>query len=115
MSVNFSADSDFLVTGSGDSTAKIWDIATGQELQTLSTGSARVFSAVFNNSGTWLATGSADRSVKLWKMNDFYRLDVGSQVARACERASQTGVKEFTQQDVERFTILGQHPSKPCR
>lgn len=71
-SLAFSADSQALVSASGDRTARVWPLkaaAPGQLPQAvlLSGGhSAAVMSAVFSADGRFVATGGADNSVRVW-------------------------------------------------
>src|SRR5262249_9842577 len=57
-----------LATGSGDNTAKLWDVTTGQELATLKGHAGTVGSVAFSPDGKRLATGSGDSTVKIWDM-----------------------------------------------
>src|SRR5262249_32767155 len=80
--VAYSPDKTRLATASEDGTAKIWNVATGQELMTLHqadaaphmTGEAtpqtsvshEVYAVAFNADGTRLATGSRDGTAVVW-------------------------------------------------
>jgi WD40 repeat protein len=72
--VAFSPDGAYLVTGVGNDTAVIWDLAAGQPVRTLShpkKGAASVLengvqSVAFSHEGTRLATAGADGEVKIW-------------------------------------------------
>jgi len=66
LSVAFSRDGSRVVTGSRDSTAKLWDAETGQELLTLQGHSAPVPSAAFSPDGERVVTASSDNKAKLW-------------------------------------------------
>jgi WD40 repeat protein len=54
-----------LVSGSSDSSIKIWDVATGAEVRTLEghTGYVLALAALPNGQ---LASGSADKSIRVW-------------------------------------------------
>jgi len=65
-SVAFSPDSQRIVTGSLDRTAKVWDSETGQELLALKGHTDAVTCASFSPDGQRIVTGSWDRTAKVW-------------------------------------------------
>ena len=69
-SLNYSPDGTTLVSGGEDSTVKIWDVATGQELQTLSGHIEDILSVSYSPDGATLASASWDNTVKIWG-NDY--------------------------------------------
>ena len=64
--VAFSPDSQRLITGSGDLTAKVWDRTTGQELFTLKGHGGDVSAVAFSSDGQRIITGSQDQA-KVWE------------------------------------------------
>ena len=66
MSVSFSPDGTKVASGSGDNTVKLWDVTSGECLQTLEGHSLSVTSVSFSPDGTKVASGSWDKTVKLW-------------------------------------------------
>lgn len=65
-SLAFSPDGKILAAGTGDSTIKLWDAATGRLLSTLEGHTQSVESIAFSPDGRLLASGSYDKTVKLW-------------------------------------------------
>ena len=65
-SVAFSPDGKYVVTGSWDTTAKLWDTATGAMLRTFSGHTQQVISASFSPDGKYVLTRSYDCTARLW-------------------------------------------------
>ncbi len=61
----FSPDGRTIVTASDDKSARLWDAASGQELQRLTHG-AQVWSASFSPDGRTVVTASLDKTARLW-------------------------------------------------
>ncbi|MCX6125115.1 MAG: WD40 repeat domain-containing protein, partial [Proteobacteria bacterium] len=65
-SADFSHDGTKVVTGSDDSTAKIWNASSGTEILTLKGHDRFVSAASFSSDGTKVITGSGDNTAKIW-------------------------------------------------
>lgn len=61
-------DDDIIVTGSYDTTIKIWDVETGQELRTLNGHTMGVKCLQFDKSK--LVSGSLDGTLKMWDLKN---------------------------------------------
>lgn len=66
LSLAFSPDSSTMTTGSGDNTARIWDLDTGTPKHTLKGHTGWVLEVAYSPDGNMIATGSLDHSMRLW-------------------------------------------------
>ena len=62
----FSPDNKLLASASQDADIKLWSVATGQELKTLTLHSGGVIAIAFSSDGRRLASGSQDRTIVVW-------------------------------------------------
>ena len=68
-SVAFSPDGRLLaLVGSADHTVRVWEMASGQSVATLTTGIAGFVSVAFSPDGRLVASGSMDNTVHLWEV-----------------------------------------------
>jgi DNA-binding SARP family transcriptional activator len=67
--VSSSPDGKRLATASHDTTARVWDAETGDELLTLCCHESTVSQTAFSPDGTRLATASADATARIWDIS----------------------------------------------
>ncbi len=67
-SVSFSPDGQFILTGSEDNTAKLWDL-NGKEIRTFKGHTHLLNSAFFSPDMKFILTCSRDNTAKLWDIN----------------------------------------------
>jgi eukaryotic-like serine/threonine-protein kinase len=66
LNVAFSPDGRRLATVGEENTFKVWDVQTGQALQTLRGHSGEVYTVAFSPDGRWIASAGEDSTVKVW-------------------------------------------------
>ena len=67
-SVAYSRDGNFIASGSGDTTVKLWDVRSNRVTDTF-TGHQAAVRAIAINANNILASGSEDTTVKLWDVS----------------------------------------------
>lgn len=73
----FNPDGTLLATGAQDDTfVRIWETATGREVQALEGHTDWIRSLAFSPDGTLLASGAADRTIRLWDTQTWQELAV---------------------------------------
>lgn len=70
----FAPDGRLLAPAGYDRVLKLWDLATGKQLQTLRDHSDAVYGVAFSPDGRLLASAAADRAVKVWDVATGRRL-----------------------------------------
>ncbi len=68
ISAQFSPDGKYIVTDSGDGTARIWEATSGNLLQDLKGHTYSVNSAQFSPDGKYIVTASWDKTGKIWEV-----------------------------------------------
>ncbi len=94
----FSPNGKLVVTASGDNTAKVWDVATGEEVYTLAGHVGPVNSAVFSPDGKLVVTASDDATARTW----YASLD---DLLAATERLIQRDPPVLTPAERQRFGL----------
>jgi WD40 repeat protein len=64
--VAFSPDGSLLASAGGDETVRVWEVASGRLLATLTGHTQAVTSVAFSPDGRWLASGGLDGAIILW-------------------------------------------------
>ena len=72
----FSSSGKFLVSGSYDNTARVWDVATGKTMQILKGHNGTVKGVAFSPDEKRIATSSTDKRLMLWEVESGQRLKV---------------------------------------
>ena len=67
-SVAFSTNGQWIVTGSWDQTAKLWEAASGREVRKFEGHTAPIWCVAFSPDGQWIVTGSWDQTARLWEV-----------------------------------------------
>ena len=70
-SVAFSADGQYLASGSKDQSVKVWRMSTGTMVSSRSDHAQQVNAVAFSRDGQWLASASNDRTAKLYRTSDW--------------------------------------------
>jgi WD40 repeat protein len=69
-SLAFSANGNFLISGSADQTAIIWNLETKEKLQTLSGHTGNITAVAFTSDSKRVVTASSDQTMRFWQVDD---------------------------------------------
>ncbi len=67
-SVAFTPDGKHIVSSGDDSTIRVWDISTGENIMTLRGHEGSVSSAIISPNGKQIVSGSQDNTIKVWNI-----------------------------------------------
>ncbi len=68
VAIAYSPDGKILASSGNDKTIKLWDVQTGQCIETLSGHHMGIRSLGFSPEGRTIASGSHDKTIKLWNV-----------------------------------------------
>lgn len=69
LSIDVSADGRFILSGSADGTAKLWEASSGRELRTFRGHVTGWVVAALSPDGRFVLTGGEDKSARLWNIS----------------------------------------------
>lgn len=125
--IQYSLNNKYLVSGSSDKTAIIWDVLTGKEIHTLKGHSWKVTNVAISSDSKFVVTGSTDGTIKLWevetgnliytyenRVNAITSLDLSPDISRIASAAmvNSDAVEKFviyiwdTKQELERNRLI---------
>jgi WD40 repeat protein len=74
LSLDFSPDGKWIVSGAADRMARIWDVANGKQMFLLEAHTHHVLGAAFRADGRVIATAGGDGVVNIWEMQSGERI-----------------------------------------
>ncbi|MFM7279117.1 MAG: WD40 repeat domain-containing protein, partial [Microcystis aeruginosa] len=93
-SVAITPDGTTLVSGSDDTTIKVWNLKRGGEPRILKSHEKAVTSVAITPNGTTLVSGSAEKTIKVWDLNFASLMGRSCAWVRAYLHNPNSGVRE---------------------
>jgi WD40 repeat protein len=78
----FSSDGKFVVSGSEKRVARVWEISTGEEINTLLHGDSYITSLAFSHDSKYVVSGSNDQSWRNDNTARVWEIATGTEIAR---------------------------------
>ncbi|MBA3752216.1 hypothetical protein H0X06_05515 [Candidatus Dependentiae bacterium] len=97
----FSSDSEMLLTGSRDCTARLWDVVDGEERACFEGHSRAVNVVGIDSSNSLVLTGSDDCTLRLWRVEDGKQLFSIKHTASVCSASFNEDNQEFFSSSVD--------------
>jgi WD40 repeat protein len=66
--ISISNNNKYLISGSNDKTARIWDVVSGKQIRILPVDCWKVTAVAFSNDSKYAITGCNDGSIKIWEV-----------------------------------------------
>ena len=85
MSIAFSPNNSYIVTGSYDGVLRVWNLSTGSLLRQLKGHTRVIRSVTYSTDGRYIASGSYDGTVRLWNAHTGEQVRVFSGIASSTE------------------------------
>ena len=104
-SVVFSSDGESLVSGSNDTTVKLWDMQTGGAVRTFSGHTDIVYPVSISVDSTTIASGSYDETVRLWDAQT-------GECHHIIKQPAQVHSIKFLPTDPQHFLFMSNHEIK---
>ena len=89
-SLAITPNGEYIVSGGGDKTIKLWDLSSGKCLRTFEGHSGCVNSVVISTDGKYIISGSRDETVKMWDVST--RKNLKTFVDRGEKRSSPAAI-----------------------
>ena len=102
--VDFHPGGEILASASGDTTVKLWDVATGRRLDTLGQPNKEQYAVAFSPNGQLVVAGGVDNRIRVWRISGEWqgRIESTSACAVRSQKADR-GLSIFTQWTCTRF------------
>ena len=94
-SIDFSADGEMIVSGGDDGTIKFWDVNSGSELRTISSGVSVTSVAFFPNKNVIVSTGNGLRFWDIVDGKELQKMDSIASLVIFSEDGKQFAVTEY--------------------
>jgi WD40 repeat protein len=104
---SYSADGQRIVTASDDTTARLWEAESGNEIALLKGHADRVHSAAFSPEGDRVVTASSDNTARIWDVTWAVLVRGETLRERVCAEKLVDAAQAFTDGELEDPILRG--------